>query len=107
MKRTKKVSKTEWKKLNQQQKKQVKAAKKDNWKCSGKKKCHGLRSSVAKTWDSSKGRVANVKVLAPSDIPDDRLDKMSDRIAKATGWSYNWVRSMKPNAILKLAQKYL
>tara|TARA_R110000744_G_C18986312_1_gene519984 strand:- start:78 stop:359 length:282 start_codon:yes stop_codon:yes gene_type:complete len=80
---------------------------KENWKCSGKKLSHGMRSSVAKTWDSSKGKVKQLKVLKPSAIPSDRLDAMSLRVSEATGWGYDWVRSMEPNVIMRFAKKHL
>lgn len=107
MKRTKKVSKPEWKKLTKRQKKQVKAAKKESWKCSGKKSSHGMRSSVAKTWDAKKGKVTKLKVVQTGNIPSERLDKMSERISESTGWSYDWIRCKKPSVILGLARKHL
>jgi len=109
------ATQTEWKSMTKAQKvnrkKSNRAAKrgnkKENWKCSGKKSSHGMRSSVAKTWDSSKGRVKQLKVVKPSDIPSERLDAMSLRVSEATGWTYDWVRSMKPIVIMRLAQKHL
>lgn len=83
------------------------AAKRDNRKCSGPKACHGMRSAVAKTWDASKGSARAVKVLAPSQIPAERLDAMARKIAEATGWSFEWVRARRPDVILRLAQKHL
>lgn len=107
MKRNPRMPKAEWKKLSKKAKRDQKTAKKENWKCSGKKICHGMRSSVAKTWDSSKGSVRAVKTTKSSEIPADRLDAIAKRLADAQGWSYEWVRSQPAAKIFSMARKNL
>lgn len=89
-----------------------KQARRENYKCSGKKIHHGIRSAVAKTWDESKARRAGTKSFDPSPKQrpaptDSQLDAMAKRIADVQGWSYGWVRRRKANAILGMAKKYL
>lgn len=107
MKRKRKLPKSEWKKLSKREKQDRKNKRKENWKCSGKKRCHGMRSSVAKTWDNKKASSSNLKVVTPDRISSEKLDAISVKVCEATGWSFDFVRSKKPSQILAFARKHL
>ena len=93
--------------ISKAEKERIEAERIEDRKCSGPKSCHGMRSSVARTWDSSKGGRSTLKTVKPKDIPEDRLDSLAEKIASTQGWGYEFVRSRPPAQIVGMARKYL
>ena len=93
--------------MNKKEQRRIQAERTEDWKCGGRKLKHGIRSSVPKTWDSRKGGRSKLATVAAKDVPSARLDSLAESIAKAQGWSYEFVRSRPPAQIVNMARKYL
>ena len=109
MKRNPRLPKSEWKSLSKRAKQERKTEqKKANWKCSGKKRCHGMRSSVAKTWDESKQTPADSVQPAEKPLLSPKAQAaIAARLEPLTGWPARWIIARGERQILVWAQKYL
>ena len=102
------IEKQSIRKLNRSAKREAKDAKKVNWKCSGKKRGHGMRSSVAKTWDPSKQTAyTGSNATAQPDMSLESLTAIASRLEPITQWPVEWILARGQRQILVWARKYL